>query len=394
MVRELAEHVAVGGRRGEADRGAKSADRGKQVVRRGLLQQDGGGADPQREQHQPAKPEGERDRRRTDETIVTTGAQHVFAEGVADRQHVAMKMHGALGHAGGARGEGDQAHVVARGIASLEMLIARLHHQSFEAVTGAGTPIDDLLEHGRERPRLLHFVRKPHVAQRKADFGLADRERDLLGAQQRHGGDHDGAGLDDGKIGRHHHRAVGSAQQNPISGNDPEIAREYVGDAVYPLRQTGIGQALRRRNQAIAVAVPGGAPSIDERGHAVQSVRIAQVRQGKQKVRQQIRRRQMIPRKRIDVCRADHGCVILPLAGHDFAAGNHNGLAGDGSRVRRTRATARCLATSSGVTRRPCGFDAASAARASSRLRFVLATMLSTARSNRSACRYIPDRPH
>jgi len=199
-----------------------------------------------------------------------------------------MKMHGALGHAGRARRKRDQAHVVARGIASVEMLIARFPHQGFEAVAGARPPIDDPFEHGRERSRLLHFVREPRVTERQPDRGLDDRERDFLGAQQRHGRDHDGAGLDDRKIRSHHHRAVWSAQQNPVSGNDPDIAGEHVGDAIYPLRQIGIGQALRGRDQAVAVAVPGSEPIVDECAHAVQAVRIAQIRQGEQKVRQQI----------------------------------------------------------------------------------------------------------
>ena len=85
---------------------------GQQLVRRRLLQQHRGRADAQREQHQPAEPEGEGERRRADEAIVGRGAQHVAAIAVAGRQHVAMEMHGALGLAGGAGGEADQADVI------------------------------------------------------------------------------------------------------------------------------------------------------------------------------------------------------------------------------------------------------------------------------------------
>ena len=56
---------------------------------------------------------------------------------VADREHVAVEMHGALRHAGGARGEGDQADIVARGVAGREVLVARFVHQGFEAVGDA-----------------------------------------------------------------------------------------------------------------------------------------------------------------------------------------------------------------------------------------------------------------
>ena len=96
------------------------ADAGEQIVRRDLLQQDGGGADAQRKQHEPAEPEGEGERRRADEAVGRLRAQHVAAVAVAGRQQVAVEMHGALGLAGGAGGEADQADVVARGVAGGE----------------------------------------------------------------------------------------------------------------------------------------------------------------------------------------------------------------------------------------------------------------------------------
>ena len=266
MVGELAEDVAVGGRRGEADGGAELFDGRGEIVRAGSLQQHGRGADPQRKQHEAAEPEGERDRRRADEAVVRRRAQHVLAEGVADRQHVAVEVHGALGHAGGAGGEGDQTNIVVGGVAGGEVLIARLRHQRFETVGAAGAPIDDALERRRERPRLFHLVGEPHVAQRELDRGLGQRERDLLGAQERHGRDHDAAGLDDGEIGRDHHRRVGAAQQHAVPRHQAEIAGEHVGDAVHPFGEAGIGQALGRRDQAVALAVALGDPVVDERG--------------------------------------------------------------------------------------------------------------------------------
>ena len=133
--RQLAEHRAVRGRRGEADGGAvASAIAGEQLVRRRLLQQHRGGADTQREQHEAAEPEGEGERRRADEEVVRARlAARAGAIAVADRQHVAVEMHGALRLAGGAGGEGDQADVVARGVARREGARSRLRHQRFEA---------------------------------------------------------------------------------------------------------------------------------------------------------------------------------------------------------------------------------------------------------------------
>ena len=107
-------------------------DGGEQLVRPGLLQQHGRGADAERKQHQAAEPEGEGERRRAGEAVGRLGAQHMLGVAVADRQHVAVEMHGALRLAGGAGGERDQADVVARGVAGGEFLVAGLHHQRFE----------------------------------------------------------------------------------------------------------------------------------------------------------------------------------------------------------------------------------------------------------------------
>ena len=151
--RELAEHRAVGGRRGEADGGAviarSAASRSSGPA---LLQQDRGGADAQREQHEAAEPEGEGERRRADEAVRRPRRAARGAVAVADRQHVAMEVHGALRLAGGAGGEGDQADVVARGVAGGEMLVAGLGHQRFERVGRAAAPVDDALELAGERP--------------------------------------------------------------------------------------------------------------------------------------------------------------------------------------------------------------------------------------------------
>jgi hypothetical protein len=52
------------------------------------------------------------------------GLQHAGAIGVADSQKVAMEMHRALGLAGGAGGEADQADIVAGRVGGGEILIA------------------------------------------------------------------------------------------------------------------------------------------------------------------------------------------------------------------------------------------------------------------------------
>ena len=169
---ELAEHRAIGGRRGEADRGAELArSPASRSSGRRAFQQHRGGADAQREQHEPAEPEGEGERRRADEAVVALRrAARGSAVAVADRQHVAMEMHRALRLAGGAGGEGDQADVVARGVAGGELLVAGLRHQRFERVGRAAAPVDDALELAGER-----LASSPS----RRPAGVAERERDL-----------------------------------------------------------------------------------------------------------------------------------------------------------------------------------------------------------------------
>ena len=175
---------------------------------------------------------------------VRLGLQHMLGVGIADRQHVAMEMHGALRLAGGAGGERDQADVVAGGVAGGELLVAGLHHQRFERVRRGAAPIDHALQFGRLLLRLLHLVGEPRVAQRQRDLRLGERIGQLLGAQQRHGRDHDAARLDDREIGRDHHRIVGGAQQHAVARHHAEIARQHIGDAVHALVRLARRSAL------------------------------------------------------------------------------------------------------------------------------------------------------
>ena len=63
-----------------------------------------------------AEPEGEGHRRAGQEDVAGLRADDVLGEGVARREHVAVELDAALGHAGGAAGEGDQRGVVAAGV--------------------------------------------------------------------------------------------------------------------------------------------------------------------------------------------------------------------------------------------------------------------------------------
>ena len=309
---ELCQHRAIGRGCGESDRGAELGDGGEQVVRGCFFDEDRRRADAQRKQDEPAQPEGEGERRRADEAILRIGAQHVAPVTVAGRKHVAVEMHGALGLAGRARGEADEAHVVARRVAGDEGVVAGRCHQRFERIGRAAAPVDDALEIARQRAGILHLFGQAVIAEREADFGLGNRVGDLLGAQERHGRDHDGAGLDDGEIGRHHHRAVRPAQQHAMSGHDAERAREHVGDAVHPLGQLRVSQGFRRRDQARPVAAARRNPLVEQLNHAIHPFGIFQLRQLEQEIRPLRARGQVVAREGVEMRRRGHGCRSSP----------------------------------------------------------------------------------
>ena len=70
-----------------------------------------------------AQAEGEGQRRRATENILRPWLEGGAREQVAHGQHVAMKMHRALGLAGGAGGEGDQCHIVGGGLHIVEVRV-------------------------------------------------------------------------------------------------------------------------------------------------------------------------------------------------------------------------------------------------------------------------------
>ena len=110
------EHRPVRRRGGEADRHPVLRDVVGQLVRRRLLDQQRRGADAQREHHEAAEPERERQRRRAGEHVVGRRPQHVRGERVGVREHVAVEVHRRLGPAGRTRGERQQRDVVGGGL--------------------------------------------------------------------------------------------------------------------------------------------------------------------------------------------------------------------------------------------------------------------------------------
>ena len=107
---------AIRGGCGEHHRGAIVANAFQQLRRTGLFQQHGGRAHRERKQQQTAQAEGEGQRRAANEHVVDRGLEHMARPAGAGGHHVAVEVHGGLGHAGGAGGEGHHAGIVHGGI--------------------------------------------------------------------------------------------------------------------------------------------------------------------------------------------------------------------------------------------------------------------------------------
>src|SRR5690606_22038183 len=78
------------------------------------------GADAHRKQQKPAEPESEGERRRAAEDVVRARFQGRARKAVANREDVAMEMHGSLRGPGRSRREGDESDVVVRGLDVVE----------------------------------------------------------------------------------------------------------------------------------------------------------------------------------------------------------------------------------------------------------------------------------
>jgi hypothetical protein len=140
-----------------------------------------------------------------------------------------------------------------------------------------------------------------NVAQRVADLGLVDDLLQLLGAQHRHGAHRDAARLDDAEPARRQHGVVGRAQQHAVAGYQAHVIDQHVGDAVGFLRQRGVAPAQAGGLNAHALAAALCDRLVQQLGRAVQLGRELQFWQLEQVVGLQLRGRQMLARKSIEV---------------------------------------------------------------------------------------------
>lgn len=270
------------------------ADRGEQPLRLRPLQQHDARADAQRKQQQRAEPERERERRGAAEHVVGVRLQHVLRKAMADRHHVAMKVHGRLRAPRRARRERDDARLVGARIDRLERARARVQ-QRLERGRVVGLVVPGERDARRRRHRGAQLGGHRRLAQRVRDLRLRDDFRQLARAQQRHRRHHDAARLDDREPCGGEKRMIGSVQQHPVARHEPAVAHQQVGDPVAQLEQRAIrpgGAGLGPDRDALAPAPPGHRV-VEQRRRAVDARRILQARQLEDELRQIGRCRQI-----------------------------------------------------------------------------------------------------
>ncbi len=101
---------------------------------------------------------------------------------------------------------------------------------------------------------------------------------ELTGAQHRHRGDGDPAGLQGAEPRGDEPGVVGAAQQDAVAGPEAEVLGEDLGDLVGTVLQFAVGPALGRGEQAGTVGAVLRDGFVEQASGAVEAVRVVQLR--------------------------------------------------------------------------------------------------------------------
>lgn len=313
-----------------------AGQRGQQLPRPGLLQQQRRGPGPQREDQQPAEAEGEAERRAAREHVVGGGPQDLAGEGVRDGQQIPVEMHTALGLPGGPRGERDQRDLVGGRVDRPVRAGAGVRGRQPGQVPGVLAAV-------QRGPQPLHVrlgqIRgRPRVAQRVAHPGEGADGGQLARPGLRQDGHGDRARLHDGEPAGGQPRCGGPAQQHPVAGHHAQIAGQDVRDAVDGLPQLPVApDAPVARVQRGAVGPPLLDRAVEQLMTAVEPIGVLRPGRAEEEPWPLVRWWQVVARERVGV-----------------RAGDAYGRVGGGGRVRRALRRGRGIRLHEGSP--PCRF--------------------------------------
>ena len=215
-----------------------------------------------------------------------------------------MEMHRRLGLARGARGKSQQGNVVASGLHGVELhRLVQRHPVELGVMVGRAVEIHHLLEKPAGLRARDQFIGDAAVGQRQRNLGLVDDLGQFAGAQHRHGVDDDGAGLGGRKPGRDQRRIVARADQDAVAGLDAVVLHQRMRKAVGPVGQFLVGALAAVADQRDPVAPALFDDTVGQFDRRIQIFRILKLRPVEQQFRPLLERRQISPRKIVDVAR-------------------------------------------------------------------------------------------
>ena len=273
-------HLPVERGRGVADGDARVAhQRHHGFGGVGLVGEVHAGPGPHREHQQAAQAKGERQRRRARHDVIGRGLEHMARPCLAAGQHIAVRVHGGLGRARGAGGEGHQRDVVCRCGAGRHAAGLGLGALQQVGRIGGGVKRHDGGQLGVLVLRRRQFGQQAAIAQRKQGLGALDDAGEFARAQQRHGGHRHQPGVDSTQPGQCHLHRVAAAQQHAVAGHQAVVLRQHLGNAGRLSAGVAVGVCAVRAAQQGAVDVARALGLVKKRMYQVGLVRDLQLGQ-------------------------------------------------------------------------------------------------------------------
>ena len=201
--------------------------------------------------------------------------QHARRIRVADRQHVAMKVHRRLRLAGRSRRKRDERDVFAQPSRRFRThrVCAAMRRSSSISVCSRRRKYDARAPR-RASHGALQLLAQAHVAERVLDLRLLHHEAQLARTIERHRRHRDAAGLEHGEPARCQHRRVRRTQQHAVARLERRDRRPARARFGWRFRRSAVGPARRRARGCSAAAAARRDVPVEQTGGGVEPLRI------------------------------------------------------------------------------------------------------------------------
>jgi len=151
------------------------------------------------------------------------------------------------------------------------------------------------------RLRRYKLGQQAGVADGNCRLRLVDDRAQFTRAQKRHGRHRHQTRAHHGQPGQRHADAVATAQQHPVAGNEPEVFRQVVRNAAYPLAHFCIAEGHPWRPEQRAVGESPGVGLVQQHLHQIQLRRELQLGQLVARERPLFTRREAFVHESVDL---------------------------------------------------------------------------------------------